>query len=82
MNVHHRLAGVGAAVVDHAVAIRKAFRRCNFGDGFKNGNIKDLAECLEKATLINWELKSKEAIEIASKFDIKQIIEKWKQVID
>ena len=54
----------------------------DFGLYFKNGNIKDLAECLEKATLINWELKSKEAIEIASKFDIKQIFEKWKQVID
>lgn len=54
----------------------------DFGLYFKNGNIKDLAECLEKVTLINWELKSKEAIEIASKFDIKQIIEKWKQVID
>ena len=54
----------------------------DFGLYFKNGNIKDLAECLEKATLINWESKSKEAIKIANKFDIKQIIEKWKQVID
>ena len=54
----------------------------DFGLYFKNGNIKDLAECLEKATLINWESKSKEAIRIANKFDIKQIIEKWKQVFE
>ena len=54
----------------------------DFGLYFKNGNIKDLAECLEKATLINWESKSKEAIEIANRFRRNQIIEKWKQVIE
>ena len=31
------LTGVGAAVVDHAVAVGKSFRRRDFGDGFKNG---------------------------------------------
>jgi glycosyltransferase involved in cell wall biosynthesis len=54
----------------------------DFGLYFKNGNYKDLAECLEKATQINWKEKSKEALEIANKFDIKQIINEWKKVIE
>ena len=49
---------------------------------FKNGNIKSLAECLEEATHINWEEKSKDAIEIANRFGVDQIINKWKQVIE
>ena len=54
----------------------------DFGLYFKNGNFKALAECLEEATHINWEEKSKKAIEIANRFGVNQIIEKWKQVFD
>ena len=54
----------------------------DFGLYFKNGNIKALAKCLEEASHFNWEEKSKEAIVIANRFGVDQIIEKWKQVID
>ena len=54
----------------------------DFGVYFKNGDIKALAECLEEATHINWEEKSKEAIEIANRFGVNQIIEKWKKIIN
>ena len=48
---------------------------------FKNGNIEELAQRLEDATHINWQAKSKEALEIAQRFDIHHIIEQWKQVL-
>ena len=54
----------------------------DFGLYFKNGDVHDLADCLGKATQIKWEEKSKEALEIAHRFDIKQIINEWKKVID
>ena len=49
---------------------------------FKNGNIEDLAQRLEDATHLDWQKKSKEALEIAKRFDIKKIIEQWKQLIE
>jgi len=48
---------------------------------FKNGNIEELAQRLEDATHINWQTKSKEALEIAQRFDIHHIIEQWKQIL-
>ena len=49
---------------------------------FKNGDIKELAQRLEAATELNWEEKSEEALRIANRFSINQIVEKWKQVIE
>ena len=49
---------------------------------FKNGDINELAQRLEDATHIDWQKKSKEALEIAKRFDIKKIIEQWKQLIE
>ena len=49
---------------------------------FKNGNINELAQRLEDATHLDWQAKSKEALEIAKRFDIKHIIEQWKQLIE
>lgn len=49
---------------------------------FKNGDIQDLAQRLEDATHIDWQVKSKEALKIAQRFDIHQIIEQWKQIIE
>ena len=49
---------------------------------FKNGNIEELAQRLEDATHLDWQAKSKEALEIAKRFDIKKIIEQWKQLIE
>lgn len=47
---------------------------------FKNGNIEELAQRLEDATHLDWQAKSKKALEIAQRFDIHQIIEQWKQL--
>ena len=54
----------------------------DFGLYFKNGNIEDLAQRLEEATHIDWQTKSKEALEIAQRFDIKNIIKQWKELIE
>ncbi len=54
----------------------------DFGMYFKNGDIEDLAQRLEDATHIDWQKKSQEAIAIAQRFDIKNIITQWKQLIE
>ena len=54
----------------------------DFGMYFKNGDIEDLAQRMEEATHIDWQAKSKEAIAIAQRFDIKNIITQWKQLIE
>jgi glycosyltransferase involved in cell wall biosynthesis len=54
----------------------------DFGLYFRNGDIRELAEKLEEATKLDWKVKSKEAIEIAKRFEVDQIIEKWKQLIE
>jgi glycosyltransferase involved in cell wall biosynthesis len=54
----------------------------DFGMYFKNGDIEDLAQRLEDATHIDWEAKSKEALEIAKRFDIENIISQWKKLIE
>ena len=54
----------------------------DFGMCFKNGDIEDLAQRLEDATHIDWEAKSKEALEIAKRFDIENIISQWKKLIE
>jgi len=54
----------------------------DFGLYFKNGDIEALAERLEEATHIDWNKKSKEALEIAQRFDINRIISYWKSIIE
>lgn len=54
----------------------------DFGMYFENGNIEELAQKLEEATHIDWQAKSKEALNIAQRFDIKNIIEQWKELIE
>ena len=54
----------------------------DFGLYFQNGDIKDLAERLEDATHIDWNQKSQEAFEIAKRFDINNIISRWKDMIE
>ena len=53
-----------------------------FGMYFKNGDVKELAQRLEEATRINWPEKSQQALEIANEFDINQIIDQWKCLIE
>ena len=54
----------------------------DFGLYFKNGDVNDLAQKLEDATHMDWEANSKEALEIAKRFDIKHIIGQWKKLIE
>lgn len=54
----------------------------DFGLYFKNGDITDLAERLEEATHIDWNKKSQEAFDIAKRFDINNIISRWKELIE
>ena len=54
----------------------------DFGIYFKNGDVEDLAQRMEEATHIDWQAKSEEAMAIAQRFDIKNIITQWKQLIE
>jgi glycosyltransferase involved in cell wall biosynthesis len=54
----------------------------DFGMYFKNSDILELAQRLEDATRIDWQSKSKEAIEIAKGFNIEHIIKQWKEIIE
>ena len=54
----------------------------DFGLYFKNGHIEELAERLEEATRLDWDSKSKEAFEIAARFDVNNIVKQWKQLIE
>ena len=54
----------------------------DFGLYFENGNVEELAQRLEEATHLNWERKSKEALDIAKRFNLDAIVEQWKQIIE
>ena len=54
----------------------------DFGLYFKNGDIRELAQRLKEATQLDWGKKSKEAIRIANRFEIQQIVEKWKKILN
>lgn len=54
----------------------------NFGIYFKNGDFHKLAQCLEDATLVNWQKLSRQAIDIAQMYDVKHIIKQWNALIE
>lgn len=54
----------------------------DFGLYFENGNIEDLAQRLEDATHLDWQEKSQEALKIAQRFDVRQIVGQWKQLFE
>ena len=54
----------------------------DFGIYFKNGDISELAKGLEEATHIDWNQKSLKALEIANRFNIKNIICRWNELIE
>lgn len=54
----------------------------DFGMYFRNGDVNDLAQRLEDATHIAWQPKSEEALSISRRFDIKNIIKQWKELIE
>ena len=53
----------------------------DFAIYFHNGDIKGLAQQMRLATQIDWQEKSKEAVEIAQRFSIENIISQWKALI-
>jgi glycosyltransferase involved in cell wall biosynthesis len=71
----------GLAIVTSDIPVSKEILG-DFGLYFKNGNIEELAERLEEATQIDWSRKSQEAFEIAKRFDINNIICRWKELIE
>lgn len=54
----------------------------DFGLYFENGNIAQLAKQLERATQLDWQRKSSEAISISRRFSIGNIISAWKDIIE
>ena len=54
----------------------------DFGLFFKNGDIHELAQRLEDATLLDRQKKSDEAIKIAQRFDVNEIAEQWKKLLE
>lgn len=54
----------------------------DFGIFFKNGDAQDLGSRLQESTLLNWQEKSQHAKAIAQQFEVKQIIEQWKKLIE
>lgn len=54
----------------------------DFGLYYENGNVEELALRLEEATRLDWQEKSKEALEIAKRFEIGNIIPQWKKLIE
>lgn len=54
----------------------------DFGLFFENSNIEELSQRLEDATHIDWQAKSEEALKIAQRFDVHQIVEQWKQLFE
>ena len=54
----------------------------SFGIYFHNGDIEQLALCLQEATHLEWAEKSAEAVAIARRFSIHRIMEQWHRVIE
>ena len=54
----------------------------DFAMFFKNGDIQELAQRLEDATHLDWQKKSDEAIKIAQRFDVNEIAEQWKKLLE
>ena len=54
----------------------------DFGMYFKNGDVDELANCMQKATMIDWKERSEEALIIANRFNIKTIVQQWKDIIN
>ena len=54
----------------------------DFGLYFKNGDIEDMADRLEDSTHIDWNKKSQEALKIAERFELSNIIYHWKKLIE
>ena len=54
----------------------------DFGIYYNNGSIEGLCKALQEATKLDWQTKSKEALDIAQRFDIDNIAKQWRQMIE
>ena len=54
----------------------------DFGMYFSVGDVKGMARQMEEATKMNWQTKSEQALQIATRFNLETIINQWKQLID
>lgn len=54
----------------------------DFGMYFKNGNVEELARRMQEVTDIDWNKKSKEALDIAARFNVETIVQQWKDIIN
>lgn len=54
----------------------------DFGMYFKNGNVEELAHRMQEVTDIDWNKKSKEALDIAARFNVEAIVQQWKDIIN
>jgi glycosyltransferase involved in cell wall biosynthesis len=54
----------------------------DFGLYFKNGDVNLLAKRLNDAVQIDWKLKSNQAIEIAGRYRLETIVDKWIEVLE
>jgi glycosyltransferase involved in cell wall biosynthesis len=48
---------------------------------FRQGDAEDLASRLQQATQADWTARSSEALQIASRYQVANMIEQWKQII-
>jgi glycosyltransferase involved in cell wall biosynthesis len=54
----------------------------DFGMYFENGNVEELARRMQEVTDIDWNKKSKEALDIAARFNVETIVQQWKDIIN
>lgn len=54
----------------------------DFGMYFSVGDVKGMARQMKQATLMDWQEKSEQALQIAKHFNIDTIINQWKQLIE
>lgn len=54
----------------------------DFGLYFINGDVNGMARQMQVATQLDWQKTSKQALQIAARFNIDTIINQWKQLID
>lgn len=54
----------------------------DFGMYFSVGDVKGMARQMKQATLMDWQEKSEQALQLTVQFKIETIINQWKQLID
>jgi len=53
----------------------------DFGMYFSNGDVNGIARCMTEATKIDWQEKSRQALEISHRFNIETIANAWHEII-